>query len=343
MIKEIALTEFSTGGGCGCKIPPAELRSILEKNYAQPSEKLLVGNSSGDDAAVYALDEEQYLIATTDFFTPIVDNPFDFGRIAAANAISDVYAMGGKPILALSVLAWPTDKLPGEVASEVIRGAGETCRLAGISIAGGHSIRNPEPVFGLAVNGIVTKKNLKQNNTGRPGDQLYLTKALGSGLMNSAMRKGLLSASQIQTYVTHLSQLNRIGELLGKSDAVHAMTDVTGFGIIGHLVEMTRDTELSATLYISEVPFMDGVEEAIKAGIQPGNTARNWSAFQHLVCGVGADEIKRFCDPQTNGGLLVAVDPAKTSEIELLFRENNQFFAKVGELRTKGQHLVSLV
>src|SRR6195952_1437356 len=243
----IKLTQYSHGAGCGCKISPLVLDKILSGNLAVPNDgKLIVGNHSKDDAAVYDLGNGTALIATTDFFMPIVDDPFEFGRIAAANAISDVYAMGGKPILAIAILGWPVNGIPAEVAQKVIEGGRSICMEAGIPLAGGHSIDSPEPIFGLAVNGLAEVKNIKQNNTAKEGDILFMTKPLGVGILTTAEKKGLLQGEHKGGAARQMMELNKVGALLGEKTGVHAMTDVTGFGLLGHLVEMAEGSGLSA-------------------------------------------------------------------------------------------------
>lgn len=330
--EELKLTSFTKGGGCGCKIPPSALSEILRDQHALVENGLLVGNSERDDAAVYDLGNDLCLISTTDFFTPIVDDPYDFGRVAAANSISDIYAMGGKPILALSILAWPTEKLPTEVAAEVIRGARAVCSEAGISIAGGHSIENPEPVFGLAVNGIVERSKIKRNNSVQEGDVLILTKALGSGILSTAMKRGLLTKEQTQSLVGELVKLNKVGEKLGDLDGVHAMTDVTGFGLIGHLLEMLGDGSYSARIDYNSVPLMLGVKELAGQFVYADNTMRNWKAYNERVNGVAGESLLTLCDPQTNGGLLIAVAPEKLEEIEWVFKREGQYYKVIGSL-----------
>ena len=330
--EEVKLTSFTKGGGCGCKIPPAALSEILNDQHALVENGLLVGNSEGDDAAVYNLGNDLCLISTTDFFTPIVDDPYDFGRVAAANSISDIYAMGGKPILALSLLAWPTEKLPPEVAAEVIRGARAVCVEAGISIAGGHSIENPEPVFGLAVNGIVERSKIKRNNSVEEGDILILTKALGSGILSTAMKRGLLIKDQTQSLVGELVKLNKIGEKLGDLEGVHAMTDVTGFGLIGHLLEMVGDKSLSAQINYNAVPLMPGVKELAGQFVYADNAMRNWKAYNERVNGVAGESLLTLCDPQTNGGLLIAVAPEELDAVESLFINEEHFYKVIGSI-----------
>lgn len=328
----VNLTEFTKGGGCGCKIPPSALAEIIGDQTSSTEFGLLVGNSGGDDAAVWKLDEENCIVSTTDFFTPIVDDPYDFGRIAAANSISDVYAMGGRPIMALSILAWPTEKLSSSIAAEVLRGARTVCAEAGISIGGGHSIENPEPVFGLAVTGLVSEKRVKKNNSVKVGDVLILTKPLGSGILSTAMKRKMLSDSEIANFVTELVKLNSIGEKLSLIHGVNAMTDVTGFGLIGHLIEMTRTQELSALVNYKNVPLLDGVRELAAQFVYADNTMRNWKAFNELVEGVVGESLLTLCDPQTNGGLLISVEKGQLEEVKKLLNDNDQFFAEIGEI-----------
>lgn len=273
------LTHYSHGAGYGCKIPPKVLDEILKSNIVLPNnDKLLVGNSSKDDAAVYDLGNGMALISTTDFFTPIVDDAFDFGRIAAANSISDVYAMGGKPVLAIAILGWPVEKLPVEIAQKVIEGGRTICAEAGIPLAGGHSIDSPEPIFGLAVTGIVPIENLKRNNTAQEGDHLFLTKPLGVGILSTAQKRVLLKEEHLLVMIKQMTTLNKIGEELGKIKGVTAMTDVTGFGLLGHLIEMAEGSGLSAEIYYDKIPVAAGVKEYIVQRIFPDATTRNWSS-----------------------------------------------------------------
>jgi selenide,water dikinase len=337
---EIRLTAYTKGGGCGCKIPPAALSEILKGQHAQNNNGLIVGNSVGDDAAVFALDDDLCLVSTTDFFTPIVDDPYDYGRIAAANSISDVYAMGGSPILALSILAWPTEKLSTEIAAEVLRGARAVCAEAGIAIAGGHSIENPEPIFGLAVSGLVSKKNIKRNNSVQIGDILMLTKPLGSGILTTAMKRELLTPNQIDMLVNELVKLNKIGQQLAELDAVHAMTDVTGFGLIGHLLEMLSSGDVTAKINYADVPLMEGVRDLAGQFVYADNTMRNWKAYNDKVSGVSGESLLTLCDPQTNGGLLIAVDPAFLDELKQLMTNDGQFYKVIGEIEGLGEKTI---
>ena len=312
-MEEIRLTQFSHGAGCGCKIAPSVLEEILSDNFTLPDDdKLLVGNHSKDDAAAYDIGNGTALISTTDFFTPIVDNAFDFGRIASANAISDVYAMGGKPILAVAILGWPVDKLPAQLAKEIIRGSKTICAEAGIPLAGGHSISSPEPIFGLAVNGLVSISNLKKNNTAKEGDVLFLTKPLGVGVLSTAQKRGLLKNEHLDELISQMITLNKAGEELGKIAGVTAMTDVTGFGLLGHLVEMAEGSGLSAVLNYSKLPVIPSAREYLQQQIVPDATYRNWNSFGTKISfedGINVMEAFNLLpDPQTNGGLLIAVD-----------------------------------
>jgi selenide,water dikinase len=321
-VEQIKLTQFSHGAGCGCKIAPKVLDEILHNNLGVEENKLLVGNSSRDDAAVYDLGNGTALISTTDFFMPIVDDPFDFGRIAAANAISDVYAMGGKPILALAVLGWPVEKIPASIARKVIEGGRSICAEAGITLAGGHSIDSPEPIFGLAVSGLVQIENLKKNNTAKEGDYLFLTKPVGVGIFSTAMKRGLLKDGDEELLVSQLIKLNSIGEELGKIKEVNALTDVTGFGLLGHLIEMAEGSGLSAQISYNAIPKLKGVETYLKDRIVPDATYRNWNSYSTKVGfekGVNVMEAFNLLpDPQTNGGLLISVSEASAESVRAL-------------------------
>lgn len=324
--KEIKLTQYSHGAGCGCKISPAILDKILHSPIKpQADSRLLVGNDTRDDAAVFDLGNGTALISTTDFFMPIVDDAYDFGRIASANAISDVYAMGGKPVLAIAILGWPIDKLSPEVAQKVLEGSRAVCAEAGITLAGGHSIDCPEPVFGLAVNGIVDIQNLKQNSTAIAGCKLYLTKSLGVGILTTAQKKGILKPEHAFIAPESMAMLNKIGETMGKLDYVKAMTDVTGFGLLGHLSEMCEGSNLQAVIEFDKVPKIEVITEYLDQNSVPGGTNRNWSSYGHKIAG-GSSELNRMttilADPQTSGGLLVAIEPSRTAEFEQVLRDN---------------------
>ena len=340
-MEDIKLTQYSHGAGCGCKISPSVLDKILHSGIKYEADKnLLVGNDTRDDAAAYDLGNGMALISTTDFFMPIVDDAFDFGRIASANAISDVYAMGGKPVLAIAILGWPIDKLATEVAQKVLEGARSICAEAGITLAGGHSIDCPEPVFGLAVNGMVDIKNLKQNSTATAGCKLYLTKALGVGILTTAQKKGILKAEHAAIAPESMSRLNKIGEVIGKLDYVKAMTDVTGFGLLGHLSEMCEGSNLQAEIDFVKVPKLTVIDEYLDQKSIPGGTNRNWDSYGHKIGEITERQKHILADPQTSGGLLVAVEPKHSAEFEALLRENEipeESCICFGELKVKGE------
>jgi selenide,water dikinase len=343
-IDEVRLTQFSHGAGCGCKIAPKVLDEILLNNGKLPDEKLLVGNDSKDDAAVYDLGNGQALVSTTDFFMPIVDDPFEFGKIAAANAISDVYAMGGKPLMALAVLGWPVNKLSPTVAQRVIAGGVSVCQEAGIPLAGGHSIDSPEPIFGLSVSGLVNTSNLKRNNTAREGDILFLTKPIGVGIFSTALKRGRLKEEHYMPLIQQLTALNSIGEALGYNPAVHAMTDVTGFGLLGHLLEMTEGSGLTAEIEYNLIPALEGIAYYLKERIVPDSTFRNWSSYGDKV---GFDKtvpvmdaFNLLPDPQTNGGLLISVGEPSAGEISSMLRASGLFYHPIGRMVQQGQKTI---
>lgn len=339
----IKLTQYSHGAGCGCKISPKVLDSILKTNQPiLPDDRLLVGNDSRDDAAVYDMQDGTAVISTTDFFMPIVDDPFTFGKIAATNAISDVYAMGGKPLLAIAILGWPVNKLAPEIAQQVLDGGRESCREAGIPLAGGHSIDSPEPIFGLAVTGQVSLKQLKRNDTATEGSQLFLTKPLGVGVLTTAQKQGKLKAEHAQIAPESMAKLNKIGLELAQIEGVKAMTDVTGFGLLGHLTEMCQGSGLSAEIELSKIPVFNEIHEYIAQGCIPGGTHRNWDSYG---CGVQlSDENQKLilADPQTSGGLLVAVEEGSISEMERIFSQHKIDAIPFGYLRQKGEWLISV-
>jgi selenide, water dikinase len=318
---EVLLTKYSHGAGCGCKISPKVLEEILSTNKAVPdNDRLIVGNHSKDDAAVYDLHDGNALISTTDFFMPIVDDPYDFGRIASANAISDVYAMGGRPILAIAILGWPVNLLSASIARRVIEGSRSICEEAGIPLAGGHSIDSPEPIFGLAVNGLVGTSRIKQNNTARAGDLLLLTKPLGVGILTTAEKKGILQEKHRGLAARQMMQLNKVGEAMGKITGVHAMTDVTGFGLLGHLTEMAEGSALSAEIRLAEVPLITpDLYGYLDQGSFPGGTTRNWDSYGHHIQFTGSADPHYgkylLADPQTSGGLLISCSQESLSEV----------------------------
>jgi selenide,water dikinase len=322
--KDVKLTQYSHGAGCGCKISPAILDKILHSNIpVQADARLLVGNDKRDDAAVLDLGNGTALISTTDFFMPIVDDAYDFGRIASANAISDVYAMGGKPVLAIAILGWPIDKLAPEVAQKVLEGSRAVCAEAGITLAGGHSIDCPEPVFGLAVNGIVNISQLKQNSTATAGCRLYLTKALGVGILSTAQKKGLLQPEDAALALRSMTTLNKLGERFSTLEGVKAMTDVTGFGLLGHLTEMCDGSDLSAIVEYDKVPVIHGLHNYLSQKCFPGGTQRNWNSYGHKISTLSDEQKYILADPQTSGGLLVAVAENSVDVFEALLRECN--------------------
>ncbi|MDX5421510.1 MAG: selenide, water dikinase SelD [Hymenobacteraceae bacterium] len=336
-IQEIRLTQYSHGAGCGCKISPKVLDAILHTDVSYPEEKrLLVGNSSRDDAAVYDIGHGRAVISTTDFFMPIVDDAFDFGRIASANAISDVYAMGGTPMMAIAVLGWPIDKLAPEVAKRVIEGSRSICHEAGIPLAGGHSIDSPEPIFGLAVTGMLDIPNLKRNDTASAGCELYLTKPLGVGILTTAQKKGLLKPEHAHLAPHQMMQLNKIGAELGQLPQVKAMTDVTGFGLLGHLSEMCEGSNLSAEVFFDKVPVIPEALEYLAQKAVPGGTHRNFDSYGHKVADLTPDQKHLLCDPQTSGGLLVAVDPADREEVLQVFEQYGLQLQPFGILQERG-------
>jgi selenide,water dikinase len=309
----IRLTTLTHGGGCGCKIAPKVLREALAGvSGGFPHPDLLVGSATADDAAVFRLNDQQALVATTDFFMPIVDDPRDFGRIAATNAISDVYAMGATPVLALAILGMPINTLPLDIIRQIMAGGAEVCREAGVALAGGHSIDSPEPIYGLAVMGIVPPEQLKRNDTAQPGDVLILGKPLGVGVLSAALKKGILDAEGYQEMLAVTTQLNRVGQQLGALTGVHAMTDVTGFGLLGHLLEICRGSGVAAQVGFDRLPVLPTARRLTPQGIGPGAIERNWASYGHEV--QVSENLpdwawRLLCDPQTSGGLLVACAP----------------------------------
>ena len=315
----IRLSTLAHGGGCGCKLAPAVLQDLLsDQPIMQPFSQLLVGTETGDDAAVWQLDDENCVIATTDFFMPMVDDPFDFGRIAATNAISDVYAMGGTPIMALAILGMPVNKMPAEMIREILKGGSSICAEAGIPVAGGHSIDAPEPIYGLAVIGTCKLSHLRKNSGARPGDRLILTKAIGVGIYSAAFKKQELDSAGYEEMMASVTLLNRVGAELGKDDAVHAVTDVTGFGILGHALEMARGSNAGITLDYAALPFLHQAEHLARGGFVTGASTRNWASYGHDVRLPGDYPLWKqqlLTDPQTSGGLLVSCAPAEAERL----------------------------
>ncbi len=315
IMQQIRLSHLSHGGGCGCKLAPSVLQQLFSSHpTVSPYKQLLVGVETGDDAAVWELDNGACVIATTDFFMPMVDDPRDFGRIAATNAISDVYAMGGTPIMALAILGMPVDKIPPEMVRQILEGGASVCEAAGIPVAGGHSIDSPEPIYGLAVIGTAAKADIRRNADARAGDKLILTKPLGVGIYSAAFKKGTLSREAYDEFMATTTLLNRVGTKLAKESAVHAMTDVTGFGLIGHALEMARGSHKTVTVKASALPFLNDAAALAQQGFITGASGRNWKSYNtSVVLPEDTPEWQRqlYCDPQTSGGLLVSCAPER--------------------------------
>ena len=334
--QSIRLTEMAHGGGCGCKLAPAVLRQILAKMpIATAVENLLVGTETDDDAAVYQINERQAIVATTDFFMPVVDDPFDFGRIAATNALSDVYAMGGTPIMALAVVGMPVDKMPVDLVQDILAGGASVCTAAGIPVAGGHSIDSPEPIYGLVAIGLVDPSRVIRNNTARAGDKIILTKALGVGIYSAALKRQQLEAPLYMEMVGSMTQLNAVGAEMRGIEGVHGMTDVTGFGLLGHLLEMCRGASLGAELRFASLPLFTDARRLAESGIGTGGAQRNWKSYGHEVeLRADAPDWWRgiLCDPQTSGGLLIGCSSDSAPQVlELLDRRNFDHAMVVGE------------
>jgi selenide,water dikinase len=331
---DIKMTKYSHGAGCGCKISPKSLTTILKTQIEQvKTDKLIVGNDTRDDAAVYDLGNGMGIISTTDFFLPIVDDPFKFGKIAATNAISDIYAMGGTPLMAIAILGWPVDKLSNEVANQVVEGGRETCKEAGIPLAGGHSIDNPEPLFGLAVTGIVPLNKLKRNDKATPGCRLFLTKPLGVGILATAQKNGMILPEHENIAPESMMKLNKIGAKLAEIDGVTAITDVTGFGLLGHLLEVCEGSNVGAVINYNKVPVFEPVKHYINKGAIPGGTKRNWKSYSEKI-ELEDDETKRLilCDAQTSGGLLIAATKNIADDIKTLLESENLISKEIGYL-----------
>ena len=331
--KPVRLTSLAHGGGCGCKIAPAVLQDILAKTPAAAAfPGLLVGTETSDDAAVWKLNDEQAIVATTDFFMPVVDDPFDFGRIAATNALSDVYAMGAKPLFALAIVGMPVNVLPAETIGAILAGGADVCANAGIPVAGGHSIDSVEPIYGLVAIGVAHPERIMTNRAGRAGDVLILGKGLGVGILSAAFKQEKLGAEGYEALIASTTQLNTPGPELATLPAVHAMTDVTGFGLLGHALEMARGAGLTAEIFADGPAVLPGVEALAQAGVRPGASGRNWASYGAAVR--GADTLPAWkrdllCDPQTSGGLLIAVDLAEADTVLELLRERGFGYASV--------------
>ncbi len=337
------LTEFSHGAGCGCKLSPGVLREILADDGTLPSfESLLVGNDTRDDAAVVDLDGRNAIVSTTDFFMPIVDDAFDFGAIAATNAISDIYAMGAEPIMAIAILGWPIDRIPSTIAARVLQGARSVCTAARIPLVGGHSIDSPEPIFGLAVTGKVAVDQIKRNDGGEAGDILYLTKPLGIGIVTTAQKKKLADPEDLAIAKTSMLQLNSVGQKLASLPYVHALTDVTGFGLGGHLVEVCEAAKVSATIAMEQVPIFDFVPKYLALNCIPGGTNRNWDTYGEKIRLSDPSFKMVLADPQTSGGLLISLAPHHKDDFESFLEEQDCWARRIGKLHQPLSNLITV-
>lgn len=342
-MEKIKLTQYSHGAGCGCKISPAVLEAMLHSDLQKVQfSSLLVGNESKDDAAVYDLGDGTCIVSTTDFFMPIVDDPFTFGSIASVNAISDVYAMGGEPIMAIAILGWPINKIPAEVAKAVLEGSRKVCFEAGIPLAGGHSIDCPEPVFGLAVTGKLRKENLKQNDTASVGSLLYLTKPLGIGIITTAQKKGIVKEEHLKAAVDSMLRLNLLGKEFGQLPYINAMTDVTGFGLLGHLCEVCEGSGLSAEIEFDKIPRFEFLDEYLKQKSTPGGTQRNWDSYGSKISDVTEEQKALLADPQTSGGLLVSVDEGSAAKFESVLAGFGYSLQPFGRLVPKKNPVITI-
>ncbi len=338
IMQDIQLTQQTKAGGCGCKIAPQQLHEILNGHRSiQGGPTLLVGNEGNDDAAVMVWEGEQCLVHTTDFFMPIVDDPFDFGRIAATNALSDVYAMGGKPEMALAILGWPVATLGTASASRVMQGAREVCEQAGVALAGGHSIETQEPIFGLSVTGRVSQSSLKRNNTAQLGDVLYITKPLGVGVMATAFKRGIIDAETFAPAIACMTQLNAFGAVAGTMPGVTAMTDVTGFGLVGHLMEMIESLDCTAVLNMAQIPLLEGVEPLIAQSIYADMAMKTYSKYASFTNIAAMAQLIPLFDPQTSGGLMMTVRPEVTAELEAQAKAAGQNLYRIGTLEIPGE------
>lgn len=334
-VDTVKLTEYSHGAGCGCKISPDILDGILQTNLTLPDfPNLVVGHASKDDAAVFDMGNGEGIISTTDFFMPIVDDPFDFGRIAATNAISDIYAMGGTPVMAIAILGWPVNILPPEIAGRVIDGGRQACAEAGIPLAGGHSIDAPEPIFGLAVTGRIPLTQLKRNDQAKPDSQLYLTKPLGVGILTTAQKQKQLKPEHTHIARDAMCTMNKIGTDLSRIQGISAITDVTGFGLLGHLLEVCEGSNVKATIELDKLPLLPHVETYRQKGCIPGGTHRNFASYGHKASELTEEQKQILCDPQTSGGLLVAVSHGAEAEFHAIAKKYGLELNAVGRLST---------
>ncbi len=344
MSEEIKLTQFSHGGGCGCKISPQVLEKIVSTTKETTSfPDLLVGNNTKDDAAVFRTSDTDAIISTTDFFMPIVDDPFQFGGIASANAMSDVYAMGGRPLMAIAILGWPVEKIPADVAKRVMEGARAICEKAHIPLAGGHSIDSPEPIFGLSVTGTVKTDQLKTNSKAEAGNLLYLTKPLGVGIISTAQKRGKAEEEDYKRAVEQMLELNVFGVAVSSFSGAKAMTDVTGFGLLGHLTEVCEGSGVSAQVKYADVPQIDGLKKYIDQFIYPDMCMKNFNTYSSKVNELSGEQLFTLCDPQTSGGLLICIDPNSEEEFLALAKKENQSIWKIGELTEKKEKVVTVV
>ncbi|MBF6058862.1 MULTISPECIES: selenide, water dikinase SelD [Thiomicrorhabdus] len=347
----IKLTEYSHGAGCGCKISPKILDNILKTSMEiAPHPALLVGNSTKDDAAAYDLGNGTSVLSTTDFFMPIVDDPFTFGKIAATNAISDIYAMGGNPLMAIAIFGWPIDKLSPEVGQQVIEGGRAVCQAAGIPLAGGHSIDAPEPIFGLAVTGLVQNEHLKRNASAEAHCELFLTKPLGIGILTTAQKQKKIQPEHLQMAIEAMTTLNKAGSEFAKLDGVTALTDVTGFGVLGHLIEICEGSDISAQIEFARVPILPHVLNYLAQGCTPGGTGRNFDSYGHKVSGsqgqaLTEDQKMILCDPQTSGGLLAVVKPESVDEFKAIAVRYDLQLEPIGRTAPKADssHVVEVI
>ena len=343
-MKNIKLTQYSHGAGCGCKISPKLLDSILKSNreyILYPN--LLVGNDTKDDAAAFDLGNGTSVLSTTDFFMPIVDDPFTFGRIAATNAISDIYAMGGKPLMAIAIFGWPIDKLEADVAREVIDGGRAVCEEAGIPLAGGHSIDSPEPIFGLAVTGIADNKNIKRNDTAEPDCELFLTKPLGIGILTTAQKQGKIADGDIDVAVEAMCTLNKIGQEISLLEGVTAITDTTGFGLLGHLSEICEGSKISATVEYNKVPILKNVKKYLEMGCVPGGTRRNFASYGKKIAPMSEEQQDILCDAQTSGGLLCVVRKESVKEFLEITKKVGLDLESIGQTQPQTQYLITVI
>ena len=343
-MQDVKLTQYSHGAGCGCKISPKQLDNILKSNRETIEyPELLVGNLTKDDAAAFDLGNGTSVLSTTDFFMPIVDDPFTFGRIAATNAISDIYAMGGKPLMAISIFGWPVKKLNDEVARLVIDGGRSVCEEAGIPLAGGHSIDSPEPIFGLAVTGVVNNENLKQNDTAEVGCELFLTKPIGIGILTTAQKQDKIAKGDIEPAIEVMCKLNKIGASISALEGVTAITDVTGFGLLGHLTEICEGSNISAVVRFDDVPLLPKVKEYLAMDCVPGGTRRNFESYGHHISPMNPQQQDILCDAQTSGGLLCAVRKESVEAFLALTKAEGLELKSIGETVERGEFLVEIV